>query len=349
MVKDATRLLGQLVAADRGAATAMADAAPPRVDVELGRAAGSRGSPTHVANGARSGGGAGGAPRPRSPSPEALPLLGKGPAAPGPPQRAARVRHLALLAAAAGSWFLASSGAIIVNKTIMVDLRFPYPSLVSSLGMVGSWAAAAALCRMPSVVPPESKGAPLTREELLTRIVPTGLLIAVGMYLGGAAYLFLSVAFIQMLKALTPVATMLCGFALGTEKFSPRLCIAVAAIAAGVAAAARGELRFSGVGFFVMLGSILCEALRLNVMQLIMGGNRGAHPFEALRRVAPATAVPLLVIAAATEAPRILASGALSVPAAHPWHFALSAAAGFGVNAARLRRSVCHPRSPSRC
>lgn len=50
-----------------------------------------------------------------------------------------------------------------------------------------------------------------------TRMLPVGLFNAVTLMFGNAVYLYLSVAFIQMLKAFTPVITMLGLFLVALE------------------------------------------------------------------------------------------------------------------------------------
>jgi len=106
--------------------------------------------------------------------------------------------------------------------------RFPYPSLVASLGMVGSWIAATALCSLPGLVPPKSApsaanngassaagkaaadgskpaataaagggGAGATGRSsdarfFFTYALPTGFIMASAIYLGNLSYLYLS-------------------------------------------------------------------------------------------------------------------------------------------------------------
>jgi hypothetical protein len=49
----------------------------------------------------------------------------------------------------------------------------------------------------------------------LLRLMPVGFFSAITLYLGNLAYLYLTVAFIQMLKSLTPVITMAVLFVTG--------------------------------------------------------------------------------------------------------------------------------------
>jgi TRAP-type uncharacterized transport system fused permease subunit len=49
-------------------------------------------------------------------------------------------------------------------------------------------------------------------------IAPVGVCLAVNLALGNAAYLYLTVSFIQMLKAFTPVVVLTIGIVCGLEK-----------------------------------------------------------------------------------------------------------------------------------
>eukprot|EP00879_Flechtneria_rotunda_P014732 GHRR01015394.1.p1 GENE.GHRR01015394.1~~GHRR01015394.1.p1 ORF type:complete len:146 (+),score=21.24 GHRR01015394.1:161-598(+) len=54
-------------------------------------------------------------------------------------------------------WIAASSGAILVNKHIMVDLNFPYPSTVAAIGMVGTSLVTFIIVRILRLVPATQK------------------------------------------------------------------------------------------------------------------------------------------------------------------------------------------------
>ena len=71
-----------------------------------------------------------------------------------------------------------------------------------------------------------------------------GLLIALTLYFGNLAYVTLSVSFLQMLKASTPILVMVLMFAAGLETPSLPMVVSVLVIALGTLLAALGEVRF---------------------------------------------------------------------------------------------------------
>jgi drug/metabolite transporter (DMT)-like permease len=144
-----------------------------------------------------------------------------------------------------------------------------------------------------------------------------------------------AVAFVQMLKAFTPVSTMLFAFAFKLERPTARLIAAVGLITLGVLSASYGEGNFSFVGVTAMVLSMLCEGLRLVMMQSLVA-KRSFQPIEALMYLAPAASFWVLLIAGSTEALQMRQEQHLADLAAHPGYVLASAAAGFGVNAAAM-------------
>lgn len=244
------------------------------------------------------------------------------------------LQQLVMVVTACVSWVLASSGAILVNKHIMVDLHFPYPASVCALGLVGTSIVSWAAVRLLRLAPASGS---VSLRFYVTRVLPTGLFQALSMQLGNTAYLHLSVAFVQMLKAFTPVSTMLFAFAFKLERPSARLIASVGLITAGVLAATAAEGNISFIGVTAMVASMLCEGLRLVMMQsLVSNSKRAFQPLEALMYLAPAASFWVLLIALSTEALQMHQEQHLAELAAHPGYVLASAAAGFGVNAAAM-------------
>lgn len=171
----------------------------------------------------------------------------------------------------------------------------------------------------------------MTYRFYCTRILPVGFLMALTLLFGNLAYLYLTVAFIQILKAFTPVITMAALFVAKLERPTPRLIASVVVIAIGTAIAAAGELNFSLLGLTIMMLSEVFEAVRLVMTQKLLTGLR-FHPIEGLMYLAPATTLWLFLGSLFLELPSILGSGALLVVTANPVSFCLAAVLGFGVN-----------------
>ena len=100
-------------------------------------------------------------------------------------------------------FFFSGPSLIMVNRTILRDLKFPYPLTLSLYTLCFASLFAAVLVHVLQL---ELRHAPLvTPQFYLKRILPIGALTGATIVMGMSSYLFLTVAFVQMLKAFTPV------------------------------------------------------------------------------------------------------------------------------------------------
>lgn len=234
----------------------------------------------------------------------------------------------ALCIAACLSWTCVSSLAILVNKYIMVDLKFHYPVTVAAMGMVTTSIASLAYC---TVLLPHSRKQSMTMRFYLTRVMPTGFFMAVTFTTGNMGYLYLTVAFVQMLKAFCPVITMLLLFAAKLEKCTVPLVFAVVLMSTGVTLASYGELHMSVFGMTAMLISVVSESVRLVLTQYLLVG-RQFHPIQGLMYISPACSFWLIVQAMYLEWPNMPFHSTALLVQKHSWEFLAAAFAGFGVN-----------------
>lgn len=243
-------------------------------------------------------------------------------------QRAPHRAPFLLFAAVSMVWLFVSSGIIVVNKMILVDYEFPYPMAVSCLGMVFS---SVATWLGGPVFNLFARSHVMDRRTFLTKIMPVGLSQACTMFTGNFAYVFLSVAFIQMSKSLTPVVTMLGLFIAQLEYPTSNLIASVLVISVGTAIAAWGEVRFSFVGLLLILTSEFAEAVRLVLTQYLLVGVK-LEPLEGLMYMAPASMLWLALGSVVAEFPKMHANQALLIPLQHPGPFLLAAVSGFLVS-----------------
>ena len=261
------------------------------------------------------------------------------------------------------AWTAASSALIVLNKRVMVDGGFGFPLALTGAGQLVS--AALAWGAAGSGLAPPLGPAPRSVADA-ARLAPAVFCSAGTLYFGNAAYLSLSVSFIQILKVLMPAATLAAGAAAGLERVTPLLAGAVGLICAGAAAATAEEVgrggkgasstahaRFAWAGLVSFLVSVALEAGRVVYMQRLLSGSggqkqarardlgRGARPapvrpyssLEVCAFLGPPTGLVLLACSAAFEWRAGLSTAGLAAAAAHPARLALALAMGFAVNA----------------
>jgi drug/metabolite transporter (DMT)-like permease len=147
------------------------------------------------------------------------------------------------------------------------------------------------------------KNVKMTGRTYLRAIVPIGLLYSASLVCSNMVYLYLSVAFIQMLKSAAPVAVLLTSWAWGVEEPSLKRFLNILLIVCGVALASFGEIDFSLAGFLFQLGGIVFEAMRLVMIQVLLSGDtQKMDPLVSLYYYAPVCAVMNVIIAIGSEA-----------------------------------------------
>jgi hypothetical protein len=150
------------------------------------------------------------------------------------------------------------------------------------------------------------KKVPMTGRVYLRTILPIGLMFSLSLICGNLTYLYLSVSFIQMLKATMPVVTLLISWALGVAPPSLKTLGNVSFIVVGVVIASYGEIKFVLIGFLYQCGGILFEATRLVMVQrLLSGAEFKMDPLVSLYYFAPVCAIMNGVIALVIEVPTI--------------------------------------------
>ena len=230
--------------------------------------------------------------------------------------------------------FFLCAGPVVIfcNKEIMVEAKFHFPLAVSSLGLVTSSIICWTLAALGIVDLPHKEM--MTREFVLRKIVPLSLTSAGTIYFGNLAYLYLSVSFVQICKAFGPVITLFFSFAYGLDKPSLPLILSILAISVGTAIASFGELRFSVIGFIIIMAAQACEGIKLVLQQVLTGGKLKLTVWEGLAFMSPLCAAWLVLGSLVMEAPTMLAEGALARIGPNWMRFVVGGLGGFCVNLA---------------
>ncbi|KAI4261558.1 MAG: hypothetical protein L6R42_003239 [Xanthoria sp. 1 TBL-2021] len=203
------------------------------------------------------------------------------------------------------TWITLSSSIIIFNKWILDDAGFHYPIVLTCWHLTFATLMTQILARTTTLLDGR-KTVKMTGRIYVRAILPIGAFFSLSLICGNMTYLYLGVAFIQMLKATTPVAVLLAGWAIGTEKPSMNNLFKVSFIVIGVIIASFGEIEFVLIGFLFQLGGIVFEALRLVMVQkLLSSAEYKMDPLVSLYYFAPLCAIMNFCVAAVVEIPSI--------------------------------------------
>ncbi|KAF8999425.1 triose-phosphate transporter family-domain-containing protein [Cyathus striatus] len=185
-------------------------------------------------------------------------------------------------------WIVLSSAVIIYNNYIYNTLNFKFPVFLVTWHLTFAAVGTRVLQRTTRLLD-GAKEVHMTKEMFVKSILPIGVLFSGSLILSNTAYLYLSVSYIQMLKAFIPVAILLITWIARIDEPNKKLLIIVLMISSGVALASQGELRFNLVGFLIQAAAVAFEASRLVMIQVLLH-NMKMDPLVSLHYYAPVCA-----------------------------------------------------------
>ncbi|KAF9519313.1 hypothetical protein BS47DRAFT_1312510 [Hydnum rufescens UP504] len=219
---------------------------------------------------------------------------------------------------------------ILYNNYVYNTLLFEFPVFMVTWHLIFAAIGTRILERTTNLLD-GAKEIRMTRDLFLRSILPIGMLFSGSLILSNQAYLHLSVAFIQMLKAFTPVAILLISFAFRIQEPNRRLFFIVFLISCGVCLASYGEIAFDMTGFLIQAGAIAFEASRLVMIQVLLQGLK-MDPLVSLYYYAPVcAAINLLILPFAEGMAPFRALATIS-----PWILLSNASVAFLLNIAAV-------------
>lgn len=199
------------------------------------------------------------------------------------------------------SWIALSSITILFNKYILSNLKFAFPAILTCWHLAFATLMTQILARTTTLLDGR-KSVKMTGRVYLRAILPIGVLYSLSLVCSNQTYLYLSVAFIQMLKASAPVAVLITSWLFGVANPKLKVLLNVLIIVFGVALASFGEIKFVWLGFFYQMGGIVFEAIRLIMIQILLSGEgQNMDPLVSLYYYAPVCAVMNGIVALVME------------------------------------------------
>lgn len=166
-------------------------------------------------------------------------------------------------------WMCISISLIMYNKWLLSYKNYRFPLAMTMCHQACTATVAHITCRLglKSMSPPK-----LTAQQFQSKILPIALLFAASIALSNLAVSYLTIPFMQMLKASIPTFSLLIGFLTGVESFNMKLLLSVMGVGAGVVIASIGEAEFVMVGFCIAVVGLVTEAARLVLTQRLLQG-----------------------------------------------------------------------------
>ena len=236
-------------------------------------------------------------------------LLGRGSAARGgaaPTLRSQMVSGYLLF-----QWIVLSFAIIIFNKWLIdpanKERGFSYPATLVLFHMTFMSVCSFVWRRLGWISVPV-----MPCGDVVKLFMPIAVCYSLALYGSNDAYEYISVAFIQMLKASTVVLVLVCSFALRLETPTRRLVACILLISSGLVVACFNQVSINMRGVAVQMLSVVAEALRLCYIAIAFGSRTHAQrltPLAMVYFVGPLTILALVVPWLVTEAPDVFANG----------------------------------------
>ncbi|TID27030.1 hypothetical protein E6O75_ATG01523 [Venturia nashicola] len=181
-------------------------------------------------------------------------------------QRPKVVVHSAVYVTA---WIACSSGTILYNKWLLDTLGFRFPIVLTTWHMFFATVMTQLLAHTTTLLD-SRHSLKMNKEVYIRAIFPIGFFFSLSLIFGNKAYLYLSVAFIQMLKATNPVVVLVITWSLKIKPFDAKTLFNVSFIVLGVIIASFGEIKFVLAGFLCQVAATGFEATRLVLIEKLL-------------------------------------------------------------------------------
>lgn len=156
-------------------------------------------------------------------------------------------------------YLVASSIGILISKKI-IDDGFVFPIFVHFISQVLTTLLSLSYLYFNQI----DKNAPIC--------ITIGVTSALTHILGHYSYVYLTMAFIQMLKALTPIMVVIALWISNTEIPNTGTLTSITGLSFGGVLVSYGEINFNMIGVMYMLTSSLADGIRLVLTQNIVNG-----------------------------------------------------------------------------
>ncbi|RAL15843.1 TPT-domain-containing protein [Aspergillus homomorphus CBS 101889] len=210
------------------------------------------------------------------------------------------------------AWVFWSNLTILFNKWLIESTEFRYPIILTTWHLVFATLATQLLARTTPLLN-SRHSQHMNASTYARQIVPIGLLYSGSLVTSNMTYLYLPVSFIQMLKAGGPIVTLLTSWAWGVARPSLESFVNILVIAVSVGLAVAGEVQFVWTGVLFQLASLVFDANRLVMIQVLLSEDRHQQgpsphpqkmdPLVTLYYSAPVCAATNFLIAACSELP----------------------------------------------
>lgn len=217
---------------------------------------------------------------------------------------------------------------ILMNKYILSDIGFPYPVILSSLGLITTTLCTHLAYNTGKLALPKEHI--VTLDFFLKKVCPIGALHAATIAFGNAQYVYIGVAVIQFLKAFTPASIAILGYLLLGKKLNTYAAMWLAALIISTTLSVEGDATITSLGLVLAALCSTCDAVRLVLQQYLLHDCKFGL-WESMYFFAPVGGTFLFLSGCYLEGAEIVEKQAYMAVVYHPLSFVMVGFGGLGV------------------
>lgn len=190
-------------------------------------------------------------------------------------------------------WYLSSSVVSLTTKEILHDFPFPITlaTLQQTAAAISGWISAGLSARCH-------------RRNIVRAVLPVAVVTVVGLVLHRWSLLFVSVAFVQTIRCLVPIFTIVFAFGILHERRTTADLVGVLPVVLGVGITTATEIEFVAPAALAALCSTACQALQAVLTKRVLAEQAVSTP-ELFALIAAGSWLLLLPLCLALDAWRI--------------------------------------------
>ncbi|OHT10742.1 putative phosphate translocator [Tritrichomonas foetus] len=199
-------------------------------------------------------------------------------------------------------WFLLNISLTLLNKGMMVFFGFKFPILISFIHMLFSTYLGWIISADFDFIPQNDKfkdirSQPDYEKKSFMRICLLSFIFTLNIIFGNISLKYCSVAFVQVVRAIIPLITMILSIIFLKAHYSFVQWISCMVICIGVAFSCFGEINLTLTGLFVTVFGCFLSSLKSISIKMTLSGQYELHSLDLLSRMSPISAIEMFFLA----------------------------------------------------
>ena len=206
-------------------------------------------------------------------------------------------------------WFSLNVSLTLLNKAMMVFFGFKFPVIMSFIHMLFSSYLGWIISSDFDFIPKNDRlkkinEHPDYEKKTFFRVCLLSFIFTLNIIFGNSSLKYCSVAFVQVIRAIIPLTTMVLSIIFLKAQYTLVHYIACLVICIGVAFSCFGEINLTVTGLFVTIFGCFLSSMKSISIKMTLSGEFELHSLDLLSRISPISAIEMFFLAISTGEPQ---------------------------------------------